>query len=71
MQTHIAQAFTDIDGSGITHFVWSDGAWVSFNAMTRMWESHGFVAHPTITPDRFGRPLTDIPYHTAEVAIDD
>ena len=72
MQTQLIGAMPDDATKAVTHFFWSDGAWVSFNADTEQWESHGYVPHPTTNFSRFVVPvLTDAPRHDAEVAVDD
>jgi hypothetical protein len=53
MEAHITTSFADSNPL-ITHFVWSDGAWVSFNADTKEWAHHGTIPHPTANPSKFG-----------------
>lgn len=53
MEIHITATFPDTNPA-IQNFVWSDGAWVSFNAETKEWANHGTIPHPTANPTRFG-----------------
>jgi hypothetical protein len=70
MEAHIsATPFPDTNPA-ITNFVWSDGAWVSFNAETKQWTDCGFVPHPNVNTNKFAKPepvpLADAPeYPTA------